>query len=613
MSSRTRAFRQLRVLATLLLLNGCASVVGYRDTTTESILARQVIPRKTSSRIVVAAENWIGNRSLTVSLQREWQCADAVQETVSVQRVRLTDTNNIGLDIGLGIVGLVAGSVALAVSPSLSTQQTTDYNGNASSSHDEAIGLGALGLAGGIVLIGNGLRTHLQGRPQVLSTSRIVRDRQSERRAYQCGTAPVFDGTVTANVNERSVALDVTRKGNTLTIAARDNLDEACGSGLSVHDSARIIFHPTDDPSSEVSIATFPLSDCVNAAEARAHLRRAKFLLNQAEGSTLLEAIDHVRQSEKNWRLLAQSDRDAPEIRTELDSMHKEVDASVEKVGAEPGSLLPKGHFSADDLIREASAALVLAAQNPHSARAWSAVMKWVVAHVDDGAPGYLQLVSIVKRANLDECLINGWQCPAWLTTETIETALQSETSQLTRLLGAQSKQLLATSHALQQKVSLKDIENAEAAQAAAATWTEACAPEKRLQLAALQTSCNQLGTAALEVTKAIETNAETVARLKEETEKRQHSDHERKALRDWRGQFAKCRKLRNDLAKVEQLRNAGRCGEECETGGARMQKEVRRLSEFQGDNQLDPADLEVVQRECEAAGCSTCPERSEE
>lgn len=601
------------MLATLLLLNGCASVVGYRDTTTENILARQVIPRKTSSRIVVASENWTDGRSLTVSLQREWQCADAVQETVSVQRVRLTDTNNIGLDIGLGVLGLVAGSVALAVSPSLSAQQTTDYNGNSSSSRDEAIGLGALGLAGGIVLCGNGMRTYFEGRPQVLSTSKIVRDRKSERRSYACGTAPIFDGTVTASINERSVALDVTRKGSKLTIAARDNLDEACGSGLSVHDSARIVFHPTDDPSSVVPIATLPLSDCVNAAEARAHLRRAKFLLHQAEGSTLLEAIDHVRQSERNWRQLAQSDRDAPEIRSELDSMHKEVDASVEKVGAEPGSLLPKGHFSADDLIREASAALVLATQNPHSARAWSAVMKWTITHVDEGAPGYLQLVSIVKRANLDECLINGWQCPAWLTTETIEAALQSETSQLTRLMAAQSKQLLAASHALQQKVSLKDVANAEAAQTAAAQWTDACASDKRLQLAALQTSCNQLGTAALEVIRAIETNADTVARLKEETEKREHNDHEKKALRDWRAQFSKCRKLRADLTMVEKLRSAGHCGEECETGGARMQKEVRRLSEFQGDNQLDPADLEVVQRECEAAGCSTCPGRSEE
>jgi hypothetical protein len=408
-------------------------------------------------------------------------------------------------------------------------------------------------------------------------------------------------------VNGRRIDLPVTTKGRKLQVAVRPALDEQCESGITGTDTARIVFRGTDE--SEIPLANVPLQNCVIGAKARAHIRDARIQLRQSTGSSVLHAIDETAQAKTLVQALPESDVAKPQLRSDLDAVQRDIQTAVTNISDDGlGTLFAKTKPTGDDLLREGSAALVLASKRPEPALAWQNTMRSIAARVSPGTGGYLELVAIVKKAGLNDCLIGGWQCPEWLTSDSIVSATQHLSSDFVRGASATSKQLITTTRGMSRAPTLKAGLAAEAALSAAGDWFEACGSENELQIASIRTACSDLLAKADDARKVMDANHEILSRLKEEAAQRERNEHQKKGLRLWKDQFARCRRLGSALPEAERLRAQGRCGSECQDAIAKMKKDLERLEQFRGDTDLDSSTMETVRRECQDARCPNCP-----
>jgi hypothetical protein len=592
-----------------ILVHGCATVGPPSYASKETMLSRRFEPHRISSRILVTSKQFEGDDALIVGLNDEWQCFDNVREVVRTTTVKKSEAQNLGVDVAGALIGVAAGAILLAAAPSLSSMKGVGTDGQESlSPREQAQTWAVLAFTGGAVFAGNLLRVGVMSRPEVIRSETSARVTRSERGRYACGADPATGGTVIAIVNDRSVDLPATSTGGKLRIALRAPLDELCGaSDVSPSDMARVVFRPSEQP--EVPLARIPLSDCVTSAKARSNLREAHTLVRQPHGSSLLRAIDQAGQAEKLLKGLPDRSTAKAELRSDLEAVRGEIESSMAKLTDDGlGALFSRGTTSGDDLVREGSAALMLAAKRPGPARVWQNTMHSISERVGPGAQGYLQMVAIVKRAGLNDCLINGWECPDWLTNEAILAATQRLTAEFVRGASTNTKQIASASRALGRTLSLKSDLAAETALDDAKDWIQACSSENEMQVKGVRAACADLLATVADAQKVIDANADAISRLKAEAAQRERDARQKKALREWKGQFARCRKLGAALPEAERLREQGRCNGECQEALGRMKKDLERLSQFQGDSNLDESTMVGVRRDCQAAGCPNCP-----
>jgi hypothetical protein len=595
------------VAAAAILAQSCATVGPPHEVVREEFLSRQTKPHRLSSDVGVGSKRVDGDTWLTVQLKEEWQCFDSVREVVRVRTFRKAEANNLGVDVAGAVAAILAGTVLVAVAPSLSSMEGSGTDGNTASPRDQAYTFGALSLAGGVALGINAARVAIRAQPELIRSENVARERNSERGRYRCGTDALLEGTPMAIVPGGQVALPVTIVGRKLKIALRPALDEVCRAHADLADQVPVVLRGTDE--SEIPLATVSLTNCKTAAQARTHLTEAGRLVRQGTGSTLLRAIDEADQADSLWRRLPDSDVAKDDVKSELSLVQKDIGASVAKLDDDGfASMISKGGSSKEDLFREASAALTLATKRQVPARAWKNAMLSIAEHAEQAPRGYLDVIAIVKGAGQDQCLINDWQCPNWLTAETIGTATQRLSTEFVRGSSMIVRQAKAASRALGRSVTLKNGLAADAAVIAATEWTEACDAEHQLQVPQIKAACSDLGAATVDVRRVLSENSETLTRLKKGAEEQERIARKKKALKDWRDQFSRCRRLGTALPQAEQLRAAGRCDAECKEALSRMEKDAERTLQFQGDMTLDPSTMEAVRKECLEAGCPNCP-----
>jgi hypothetical protein len=598
---------QIVVVASAILIQSCATVGLPHEVVREDFLSRQTRPHRLSADVGVESKRGDGDATLTVQLEEEWQCFDRVREVVRVRTYRKSEATNLGLDVVGAVAGVLAGTLLLAAAPSLSSMEGDGTDGNTASPRTQAYTFGGVALAAGVSFGINAARVAMKTQPELIRSENVTRERNSERGRYHCGTDALLGGMPIALVNGGQVPLPVIIVGRKLKISLRPALDDVCRARPDMEEQAQVVLRGTDD--SEIPLATVSLTNCKTAAQARTRVAEAASLVREGKGSTLLRAIDEADEADSLWRRLPDSDFAKADIKSALDRVQSDIAASASKlddVGF--ASIISKDRTSKEEVMREATAALTLATKRQPPDRAWKSAMLSIAEHAEPGARGYLDVIAIVKRAGQDQCLINDWQCPTWLTAETVETATQRLSVEFARSSSVVARQAAAASRALGRSVTLKNGLAAEAAIVAATEWTEACDAEHQLQVPRIKAACADLLGATGNIRRALSTNADTLARLKKEAEEQERIARKKKAERDWREQFARCRKLNAALPQAQQLRASGRCDGECKDALSKMEKDAERMAQFQGDMTLDPPTMETVRKECLAAGCPNCP-----
>jgi hypothetical protein len=205
-------------------------------------------------------------------------------------------------------------------------------------------------------------------------------------------------------------------------------------------------------------------------------------------------------------------------------------------------------------------------------------------------------------------CSSTGSSCPGWLTSELLSSTVRPALVGAAVVVNRATHEVSEASSEIKREVTLKNLDRLDAVQKKMERITEIC-KRVRPSFAPLSGRCDALQVVLSNASSVVSERAERVNEIRRKQAQAEAQERLRKVAITWRSHFGACRRLQEGIRQLDRVQEAGKCGAECAAVVTRMQSEQVRLRNFHTDQTVeDPTILDGLQKECESAGCETCP-----
>jgi hypothetical protein len=555
---------------------------------------------------LVKEGRWSTPDTLSVAVEQQVGCEDGFRDTVATTRTVTRETKNVGVQALGGGLLVLSGGVVLAGASTLSNEIP---EGEESSPRGTAVVWGALGLAGGAVLLGHALYVAARGSDETSAPYNETVRRSAGKPLRVCSRAPAGRGMVRGRIGERAVAVAFTQTGGEVTVRPRESALRLCGDPADADREAVIDFVLGEDEDLTVELGRYPLKRCVTVTVATKRLMAAEATAsNASDAEAVAWAAEGVSEAEKLVQSLATTDPERPALVARVLSARRKTAARVAEL-VEPATQKALQAIRTDfaNSVPPTTLALRLAHLSSDGTKTWSSLYEAFTARArEDGILGYGQVHRLLQADTATRsCLTGSAACSNGLTANQVRTALSPFAVVMGLTIRKQAEELRAATAKLARKVDPTGVKESDAVKERMQAFRDVCAHRELLD--AVKHACTELAVA--DETLASETRAKSdeIARVRAEVLETEHSRATARATKRWREHFSACQRLRGALAQVNAVSS---CDSTCQQVRSRIHTEEIRLRAVRIEDPIHDASFRTkLQNECTNAGCEVCPE----
>jgi hypothetical protein len=584
---------------------GCASVVGSHERQVKTVLSsKSVVKERFVTGLFWTREpEWQTPDRLTVELFQHNGCRAGFEDTVSTTTVTSTETKDVGLVTAWGLGLAASGGVALAVSPSLSDQKSTD---DKTSSRESAVALGAVALGAGVLMVGQAAYIALKSADAESEPSISHQVRAESGPVHACGSAVAGPGKVVAHLDDKSYDLESFSSGKGLLIAPRQYAQQLCRDRGDVKKSVRLEYVLAGTGNVRLVLGKYRLLACVSATVASDQTALATSLLTgQSDAEVVARAVRLMQDAEELAQSLPQTD---PERSSVVGKVANGKALARARASELLSPLFKKALVAIDadvsTAVPAANDALSVSALTDDAVGYWRKVYQAFVARAAHrGFEGYELVQKLLVADTVTNSCLTSANCPHWLKQEEARAALDPAAAEASNAIALGTKKLDGANVAVTKKATVASVRNFDEAVMRTRGMVSSC----RSGAPALSTeTCANLLQADARASVTLARDESKLTQIRNDEARAQHLMRQKDAVQAWHQHFAECRRLQSGIDALEAV---SICNDACQKIVGKMRQERERLRGFSVDELvIDPVALGKLRTECSQASCEACP-----
>lgn len=596
--------RYLLVFLLCAPLVGCAHLKSSPTERIDQTVTHSFQESRTEPGSLIIQNLTVDSDRIRALLRQEQRCYTIDLNEVSHQKVREYEAENVGLDIAAGLIFGAGAGALFAASPSFSDERKLNDKGEEIASNQEMAVVGGVTLAlSSLWAFGNGIYVYSQTGDRPYEQSWITIEETSRSQQTTCGLVHASPGLLEVSVDNQVLAR-IDTPNSTINTDLRA-LPGLCAHSRLLGKTARISFAVTDTKDTVV-ITEHDLTTCVQVHEAQRKLATAQKQL--ADFSTPIQfariAIS-LREVNAILNQLPADDRDRPRLTEQYTTLETSMAQASRQLL--DNSLLEyrqtMTHADASAAVPAAQASLELSrlvegAQIPTWQRIYSDYVRLAQSSPLTTLPALEKLLDQdnATQTCLVETLTNDGTtkvCSHWLDIELVRETFSPLQTSLPKFITLHATNLKSATHQLEKTLNESTYEQLSHHFDRSEEALALCKPGPWADT--LQASCALL-----------EQNREHAIRTARASQTALEQIRIKSTAKAWRGQFAQCRKVSSAAEAFGKLRS---CDASCQKIRAQVINDYQKLRNFSvEDAAWDTETRTQVRKECNAAGCPSCP-----